>query len=372
MVVRSVQAIFLSVLLSIGDVSWGADSRVKLQPLFPGKHFSAPVALIQRPDGNWYLVEQTGVVQLLDSAGNSQVALDITNRVRYGGERGLLDLALHPEFQRNGRVFLSYTTERGGQLVSVISELNSLDQGRGLDRASEREILTVGQPYGNHNGGHIAFGPDGYLYIGLGDGGSAGDPQGNGQNRLTLLGALLRLDVDTKAGKPYVIPSDNPFIRGGGRPELFAWGLRNPWRWSFDALTGDLWLADVGQDDWEEVNLIRKGGNYGWNIREGAHCYKGENCRQEDLIPPVAEYSHDLGCSVTGGFVYRGKAIPDLKGLYLYGDFCSGRIWGVRVGEAAQLLLASGKRISSFAQDRDNELYVLDYGKGEVFRITTR
>jgi len=224
----------------------------------------------------------------------------------------------------------------------------------------------VDQPFLNHNGGQIAFGPDGLLYVGLGDGGSGGDPLGHAQDTSTLLGSILRIDVDR--GTPYAVPPDNPFAAGGGRPEIFAWGLRNPWRWSFDRETGELWCGDVGQNRWEEVDRIRRGGNYGWNVREGAHCFASAECDSAGLIEPVAEYSHDEGCSITGGYVYRGATLPQISGAYVYGDFCSGRIWGLfSAGGGAlapRLLAESGLQISSFAEDHDGELYVVDYGGG--------
>ncbi len=243
--------------------------------------------------------------------------------------------------------------------------------GQTLDPTSEQIILSVDQPFGNHNGGGIAFGNDGYLYIGFGDGGSGGDPLGNGQNTNTLLGAFLRIDVDGSA--PYTIPPDNPFAAGGGRPEIYAYGFRNPWRWSFDRGTGDLWAGDVGQGLWEEVDRVALGGNYGWDIMEGSQCYNAASCDSAGMLPPIAEYSHAEGCSVTGGYVYRGADIPQLEGTYVYGDYCSGRIWGVFYNPAggpfSQVLLDSGRVISSFAEGHDGELYLLDYTQGSIYRL---
>lgn len=347
---------------------------VALQPLFPGRDFVQPVALLQTPHVTpyWYVVEKGGRVLRVDSEGSTvHVApfIDLGKRVdARPTEAGLLGMAFHPDFSRNGTVYLSYT--RGGPLTSVLSRFTSRDDGLTLDPASEKVLLEVPQPYANHNGGQIAFGPDGYLYFGLGDGGFAGDPHGNGQNTHTLLGAMLRLDVD--GASPYAIPQDNPFASGGGRPEIYAWGLRNPWRWSFDRKSGELWVGDVGQNAWEEIDRVTVGDNLGWNIREGSHCYRAGMCRSEGVVMPLAEYSHELGCSVTGGYVYRGKAIPQIDGHYLYGDFCSGRIWGLDSGNiqaGPRILLSSGKRISSFAEDRNGELYLLDYSTGRIFRL---
>jgi glucose/arabinose dehydrogenase len=255
----------------------------------------------------------------------------------------------------------------------VIAEYRRSDQ---VDHAGreERVVVLIPQPYPNHNGGMIAFGPDGYLYIGMGDGGSRGDPQNRAQNKDELLGKLLRIDVNSRV--PYGIPGDNPYVRGEERPEVFAKGLRNPWRFSFDRENGDLWLADVGQDKWEEVNIVRKGGNYGWRVMEGFHCFNlQEPCGKENFIPPILEYDHQGGrCSIIGGYVYRGKAIPALVGVYIYGDYCSGEIFAVRtahggrVGGEPWLLLRTKSHISSFGEDDTGEVYVLDH-EGAVYQL---
>ena len=230
--------------------------------------------------------------------------------------------------------------------------------------------MTLDQPFANHNGGQVGFGPDGFLYIGFGDGGAGGDPRGNGQNTNTLLGAMLRIDVNR--GDPYAIPPDNPFAAGGGRPEISAWGLRNPWRWSFDAATGELWAGDVGQNQVEEIDIIVKGGNYGWNMREGSSPFRGGRRPGADLIGPVAEYSHSFGCSVTGGYVYRGTEIPALAGTYVFGDYCSGRLWGLAPdgsgGRAMAPLLREDINPSSFGEALDGRLFVVDLG-GALFQI---
>jgi glucose/arabinose dehydrogenase len=336
--------------------------------------FSLPVALLQTPQQtpHWYVVEKGGrVVRVAGEGAAARTALfvDISDRVDAGpNEAGLLGMAFPPAFADNGQVYLSYT--RGGPLTSVLSRFSSRDGGLTLDAASEEVLLEVPQPFGNHNGGQIAFGPDGYLYYGLGDGGAGGDPLGHGQNTQTLLGAMLRLDVN--GPRPYAIPPDNPFAGGGGRPEIYAWGLRNPWRWSFDRHSGKLWVGDVGQNAWEEIDLVSRGDNLGWNLWEGNHCFTPEACSREGVVMPVAEYSHALGCSVTGGYVYRGKAAPARFGKYIYGDFCSGTVWeldGGNVQAGPRVLLQSGLRISSFAEDRNGELYLLDYGSGGIFRL---
>jgi len=358
-----------------GCAAEGAKAQaIGLDRVFSAIPFDEPLAMLQAPGdaGRWYVVEKAGRVQVLDNrpdAARSEVFADIRARVQARhSESGLLGMAFHPDFARNGQVFLSYTTH-GAPLVSRVSRFLSRDGGRTLDPGTETVLLELPQPYANHNGGQIGFGPDGFLYIGLGDGGAGGDPHGHGQDVDTLLGAMLRIDVDK--GQPYAIPPDNLFAGGGGRPEIYAWGLRNPWRWSFDRATGELWVGDVGQNAWEEIDKVVRGGNYGWAIREGAHCYGASRCRTVGLVDPVAEYGHDQGCSVTGGHVYRGKAIPALQGAYLYGDFCSGRIWALCQGKGPpRLLMNTGLNIASFAEGLDGEVYVLEFGeKGAVYRL---
>lgn len=362
--------------LSISSAPF-ASEKIQLKRVFETVKFTRPLAFIPAPGVSnvWYVVEQAGrVVRLEDYKGtiNHSDFIDIHRRVDSGpNEAGLLGMAFDPAFRENGRLYLSYTRD-GDPLVSVLSRFVSHDGGKTVDVDSEHILLQVDQPYSNHNGGSILFGPDGYLYYGLGDGGSGGDPEGNGQNTDTLLGALLRIDVNSKKG--YRIPGDNPFAKGGGKAEIFAYGLRNPWRWSFDRKTGQIWLADVGQNRWEEVNRIKRGGNYGWNLREGRHCCSGE-CERSGLIDPVVEYSHDEGCSITGGYVYRGNTIPFLQGMYLYGDYCSGAIWGFNADSKkevhGQVLLESALNISSFGEDNNGDLYVVDLG-GKIYKLVTR
>jgi glucose/arabinose dehydrogenase len=302
--------------------------------------------------------------------------LDISERISTRGEGGLLGLAFHPGFPAKPQAFVSYTAP-GSPLESRLSRFTVASDGR---FAGEEILLSLDQPYANHNGGWIGFGPDGYLYFGLGDGGSAGDPLNHAQNTRTLFGAMLRLDVDASpaAGKAYAVPKDNVFAAGGprpgaGAPEIYAWGLRNPWRWSFDRVTGQLWLGDVGQNAWEEIDRIESGGNYGWRCYEGTHTYNTDGCADAGAYAaPVVEYGHDRGCSVTGGYVYRGSAVALLDGVFLYGDFCSGRIWGLADGGAGgpAELLDTPYRIASFGQDNAGGVYVLDLASpGGIYRI---
>jgi glucose/arabinose dehydrogenase len=362
-----------AVLASLSLAAPALAQSARLERQWPALSFQKPVVLVQAPGdaSRFYVVEQAGRILAVDrdpAATRTMLVADLRERVEDGpNEAGLLGIAFHPDFAANRRVFLSYT-RAGAPLVSVIARFLMKPDGT-LDTASERPVLTLDQPYGNHNGGDIRFGPDGFLYIAFGDGGAAGDPQNNGQNTHSLLGKILRIDVDR--GDPYAIPADNPFAAGGGRREIFAWGLRNPWRMAFDRATGELWAADVGQNRLEEIDIIRKGGNYGWNIKEGTSAFRPAGRPLQGLIDPVAEYGRDDGCSVTGGHVYRGPAIPGLDGAYVYGDYCSGRIWAlVRGGAGYQIrdLVRSRARISSFAEAADGTLFVLDHG-GPVWRI---
>jgi len=355
--------------------STGVD--IGLERVWPRLSFDAPVVLTQAPGdaSRWYVVEQGGRVMVFDAAAETTSAdevLDLTDSVEAGySETGLLGMAFHPDFAENGEVYLSYV--RPDPLASVVSRFTSPDGGATLDPDSEEVLLTVRQPFTNHNGGHISFGPDGYLYIGLGDGGSAGDPQENGQNTDTLLGKMLRIDVD--GGDPYAIPSDNPFAEGGGEPEIYAWGLRNPWKFSFDTASGDLWAGDVGQDRREEVDIVLNGGNYGWNLKEGTECYAADDpCDGGGLIDPVVEYSHIQGESITGGYVYRGAEIPAFAGTYFYADYVSGTVWALTwnaiTGEADPTVVAeSGFYVSTFAQDTAGELYLVDYLGGGIRKL---
>ena len=342
------------------------------------KGLKNPVHTTNAGDGSkrLFIVEQAGVVRILkDGKLLSTPFLNIKERVSSGGEKGLLSIAFHPKFQENGRFFINYTSPAGG-LNTVISEFQVSNNPDVADTKSERIILTIEQPFTNHNGGQIAFGPDGYLYIGMGDGGSANDPHGHGQNLSTLLGAMLRIDVDKKDG--YGIPSDNPFkAQPNARPEIWAYGLRNPWRFSFDPLTGILYAGDVGQDNREEIDIIERGRNYGWNIMEGFICTPGVNskCDKTGLTLPIVDYGRDDGVSVIGGVVYRGHEIPGLCGSYLYGDWGSGKLWALRRDghEVAEnkMLLDTKLSISSFGIDEAYEVYVVDHNGG-VYKVRAK
>jgi len=334
-----------------------------------------PIVLTNADDGSnrIFVADQWGVIYVFNNEPGVRQAkrfLDVRDRVMYQdrqNEEGLLGFAFHPKFSENGEFFLYYTT-RDAEHTSVVSRFKvSADDPNRADPASEEEILRIPQPYWNHNGGTVCFGPDGYLYIGLGDGGSANDPQQNAQNLGVWLGSILRIDVDNPAnGKPYGIPSDNPFVgRDGAKPEIFAYGLRNVWRISFDRETGDFWCGDVGQNLWEEIDLIVSGGNYGWDVREGQHPF-GENGSgpRDDLIEPIWEYDHQVGKSITGGVVYRGESVPELTGKYLYADYVSGKIWALtydhdakRVASNDEIPVAGGMPIISFGEDEQGEVY---------------
>lgn len=357
--------------------------------VFRNLRVRAPVGMVQaprrsgEPSGRWFLLDQYGVVHSFFENGAGEAvdarATDLSDRVyvneRWLGEVGLLGIALHPRFPSDPRVFLSYTA-RTHELVLRISSFRVREHV--IDPASEVVLLEVPQPFENHNGGHLAFGPDGYLYIGTGDGGAAGDPFGHGQNKDTLLGAMLRIDVDRKEGKlAYGIVSDNPFVAGGGRAEIFAFGLRNPWRFSFDRETGELWAGDVGQDRWEEINLIVRGGNYGWNLREGRECFAPERpgCRAPGFEEPYFVVEHPLQAprSISTGFVYRGARLPELVGRLVFGDYETGTVSALSLaadaGARSARELFGGVQASAFAEDEAGEQYVLDYGGNRVLRL---
>lgn len=334
---------------------------------------SSPVSITNAGDERLFIVEQAGTIRLVRSGELAdQPFLNIRDRVRAGGERGLLGLAFPADHAATGHFYVYYTNLDGNTVVSRFTAA-----GDSADAATEQVLLTQTQPYSNHNGGQLAFGPDGYLYIGLGDGGSGGDPQGNGQDLTTFLGKLLRIDVSSAM---YTVPNSNPFVgRGDARHEIWAYGLRNPWRFSFDPATGDLYIADVGQNAFEEVNLQLAGStggeNYGWNVMEASACYEPRrDCDRTGLALPIIEYPHgnDWGSSISGGYVYRGTAVPSLDGAYVFADYVSGRIWTARAesGWQPQLLLESGMRISTFGVGANGELYVADHGGGAVYLLT--
>ncbi|HEX6401023.1 MAG TPA: PQQ-dependent sugar dehydrogenase [Actinomycetota bacterium] len=328
-----------------------------------------PLAMAIRPgDDSLYVAQKTGaVIRLRDGEVDPAPVLDLSGSISLGSEQGLLGLAFSPD----GRdVYVNHTDTNGDTHVTGYRWRD----GR-ADPASRRDVLVVEQPYSNHNGGNLAFGPDGYLYVGLGDGGSGGDPHGYAQSLSTVLGKMLRIDPRPSGGRAYSIPPDNPFVgRDGARPEIWAYGLRNPWRYSFDRATGDLWIADVGQSGWEEIDRQRAGSNggenYGWNRLEGSHPYEGDP--PANAVGPIHEYSHDEGgCTVTGGYVYRGGRIPGLVGAYLFGDFCLGQLEAIRIdgGEVRHRVLGPAvANLSSFGEDARGELYVMSLG-GAVYRI---
>ena len=359
-------------------------ARMDVERAFPNLAYPGMVALTYPNDGTdrLFLVLQPGRIivfpnrQDVDSAGGF---LDIRDRVNdRGKEEGLLGLAFNPAFRSNGHFYVYYSAS--GPRRSVLSRFSVDDSDPNTaDPSSEKIVLEVPQPYSNHNGGQVVFGPDGYLYVGLGDGGNRGDPHGNGQNLSTLLGTILRLDVSgLDSVGAYTIPLDNPFVgrTGGVREEIWAYGLRNPWWFTFDRLNGDLWAADVGQNRLEEVDIVRPGLNYGWNAMEGSSCFQPSlDCDQEGLEGPIAEYGRDDGCSVTGGYVYRGTRLPALYGAYVYGDFCSGKIWGLRydgsrVTERMEFV-DSDLQISSFGEDRSREVFILSFDE-KIYRLVPR
>jgi len=348
-----------------------------------------PMAMYNAPGdaSRWFMVDRNGlVIAFPNSAGvtanDVDIVIDISARVNTQGEGGLLDIAFHPSFGTNNNyeVFFSYTRLNGAQFESIISRFRSNDNGLTLDANMEDVVLTIPQDAANHNGGQIAFGPDGFLYAGWGDGGGANDPNNRGQTTDNLLGTFTRIDVDN--GTPYGIPADNPFVAnaanpctqgfgGGDCPEIFAWGMRNPWRWNFDSQTGALWAGDVGQGAWEEVDRIENGQNYGWNIREGAHCRPPTTgCATAGLTDPITEYGREVGNSITGGFVYRGASVPELQGFYVFGDFVSGRILAIpatsQQGTDPLVIqqAGTGANIVAFAEGADGELYVINIAGG--------
>ena len=358
-----------------------AETVYAVDVAFPNLSFERPVGIYDAADGSGrlFVVEQRGAIYVFQNQREvtaTAVFLDIRDRVNSAGsEEGLLGLAFHPDFESNGFFYVDYTAANPRRTVIARFSVVTGNPNR-ADEASEFVLLEVLQPYSNHNGGQLAFALDGFLYISFGDGGSAGDPQGNGQNRATLLGKILRIDVDrTSEGLNYGIPSDNPYVGNalGFREEIYAYGFRNPWRFSFDPENQWLWAADVGQDRIEEIDIVSKGMNYGWNIMEGNLCYNpASGCNQTGLTMPIWTYNHSLGYSVTGGFVYHGSELPELVGSYIYGDFGSGRIWALQYnGVDAPVnteLLDSSLNISSFGVDEQNELYICDYS-GRIYKL---
>ena len=399
---RLVSAFFA--LAIVGTVS-AELPQLKLVNAYPNLKLQRPLWLEQLSDGRTFLLEQRGKIHILPKntkGKKTKLFFDIEERKPYvKDEEGLLGMAFHPQFSKNGKVYVFYSAHE--PLRSIVSEFRvHKDNKNKIDPASERKLLTIERPFWNHDGGCILFGPDGKLYITHGDGGAREDPNDNGQNLSTLRGTIMRIDVDVTSG-PYGIPKDNPFVnRKGARGEIWAYGLRNVWRMSFDRETGDFWAADVGQDYWEEVNLIVKGGNYGWRTREGFHESLSSKSRAkitpskhknpEEFLEPVIEYphtpalatksqfnKHGHGLSITGGYVYRGKKIPSLRGAYVYGDYKTGTVWafrqsGGKVTEYGQVVGSNPIRfVASFAEDQAGEQYLLGFeGKGRIYRLEAK
>jgi glucose/arabinose dehydrogenase len=340
---------------------------------------TSPVGITNANDntGRIFVVEQGGKIRIVkNGAAQSAPFLDISTRISSGGERGLLGLAFPPDYTRRGYFYVDYTNPAGDTVISRFRR--SASNPDAADSASEQVIITIDQPFANHNGGQLAFGRDGYLYVGMGDGGDAGDPGNRAQNPAELLGKILRIDVETGRPYTYTVPASNPYVvRPGFRGEIWALGVRNPWRFSFDRQTADLFIADVGQGSWEEIDFqpstSHGGENYGWRIMEGTHCFNPNPCQQTGLTLPVVEYDHGAGdCSVTGGYVYRAATFPRMQGLYFYGDFCSGRIWSLRRENTAwtsSLLLDTAINISAFGEDERGNLYVASYNTGQIFPL---
>jgi len=322
------------------------------------------------------VTEQIGTIQLIEDGALKGVVLDVSDKIQTrGSEQGLLGLALGPDFSRNNRLYIDYTNTSG---ETVVARYLWDEASQTIRKDSEEVLLTIDQPFANHNGGSLEFGPDGFLYIGTGDGGSGGDPLGNAQNPDSLLGKMLRLDVSPETG--YAIPADNPFVSGGGKPEIWATGLRNPWRYAFDRANGDFYIADVGQNLWEEIDYLPAGegagANFGWKVLEGSHPYQGEFAGSVTPVNPIYEYGHDLGCSVTGGEVYRGEYL-ELYGVYLFADYCKGWVAGLVRDESGtwvseQMWQLPGVTVSAFGLDALGEVYLLGHNNGTIYQLVSK
>jgi glucose/arabinose dehydrogenase len=376
LIVMIIAAAFLSsqTLVSSGQ----PQTQETVEAAYPNLNFNQPVGILSPKDqtNRLFVIEQPGIIRVFENDANTEtstVFLDIASSVTYGGEQGLLGLAFDPDYQNNGYLYINYITDNPRR--TVIARYNtSTANPNEADMESQLILLEILQPFTNHNGGNLAFGPDGYLYIGTGDGGSGGDPYGNGQNRSSLLGKILRIDVtSTSQDRNYSIPDDNPFAGNslGYKEEIFAIGFRNPWRFSFDGDSQRLWVADVGQQEREEVDLVEKGKNYGWNIMEGSLPYAGGN--QEGLELPIWEYGHGEGTAVIGGYVYQGPTATTHAGSYIYGDYGSGRIWALTLSETDEatntLVTDTSLNILSFGLDEKNELYICA-SDGKIYRLS--
>jgi len=380
---RRLVAVAAAGLLALAVVlpATAAVPSVTLVPVASG--FTKPVLVTNAGDGSgrMFVVEKAGIIRVLASGSTLPTPfLDISDKVGTDGERGLLGLAFHPNYETNRKFYVYYTRVSTGRLVIEEYKASPTDPNV-ADRSTARTILTIAHPASNHNGGQLVFGRGGYLYIATGDGGGSGDPNNNAQRKDSLLGKLLRIDINhTSSTRAYVRPASNPYVGKPGLNEIWSRGLRNPWRFSFDRANGDLWIGDVGQNKWEEVdrstksNGAGKGKNFGWRVMEGFHCYRpSTGCNKTGKSKPLAEYSHAYGCSVTGGYVYRGTRSPSLYGQYVFGDFCSGRIWRLPRGAARPAaetqLLDTDLMISSFGEDEAGEVYVVDYN-GSIYRLS--
>ena len=350
--------------------------RYRIEKAFPDLEFQYPVGIYNAGDDSdrLFILEQEGIIYVIENdqdTDDKSIFLDIHHKVSFGGEMGLLGLAFHPNFEDNGLFYIDYTRTDPRETIISKFQMDPLNPNK-ADLYSEEILLNISQPYTNHNGGQITFGPDGYLYIAMGDGGSAGDPQENAQNRRTFLGSILRIDVNTDS--LYEIPADNPYASNtkGYLEEIYAYGLRNPWRFSFDPETQFLWAADVGQNDYEEIDIIEIGKNYGWNIKEGFDCYESDTCDDDNLEDPIFVYDHNVGHSITGGFVYRGSDFPSLIGKYIYADYEFGQIWALeydgRNKTTNTLLIDTDLEITSFGLDEHNELYICAFD-GYIYKL---
>lgn len=368
---------------AVGDKQTPEADKYKIIAAFPNlPGIGSPIDLMSPEDGTnrIFVVAQKGVIyQFANNADTKDagIFLDISSKISSGGETGLLGMAFHPAFKTNGYVYVNYT-RMNPDLETVISRFKVSSSNANIaDNASEEILLTYTQPFSNHNGGKIAFGNDGFLYIAAGDGGSGGDPMRNGQNKGSLLGKILRLDVNSaEGGKKYGIPADNPFKanKNGFKEEIYAYGLRNPWRFNFDKATGILWAADVGQDRFEEIDIIEKGGNYGWNVMEANECFGSGDCDKAGMVLPIWNYGRSEGGSVTGGYVCHDKNLTDLAGKYIYGDFLSGNIWaltfsGKKAVNNDLIANVTSGSLSSFGEDSNGNLFILNYSDGKIYKL---